>query len=320
MAERSVLVTGGTTGIGYYTSLRIARQYPSYQVILASRTDSQLSAATINKTLGQNNSSFMQLDLGSLKNVRAFADEWKAKKLPPIEFLFLNAGVQFAGDVSYSVDGFEETFAINHLGHALLFSLLYPYLADDARILVTSSGTHDPEQKTLIPDAKYNTAEELAHPKAKTAKNPRQRYSSSKLVNVLWSYALNRRLRIVNEKYAKNLTVADFDPGLMPGTKLARDAPLPIRVLFRYVMPHMIPLLRMVLYSNIHSPEESGSSLVAVATDPIYRNESGVYYEGTKKIPSSKDSYNESKQEDLWNWTIKTLAKNEDEKKRFELI
>lgn len=186
MPDRSVLITGGTAGMGYHCAINIARQHPDYQIVLASRTNRHDAAAAINRLLGQANVSYLRLDLSSLAAVRSFVAEWEAKKYPPIQALLLNAGLQFPDGVGYTVDGFERTFAINHVGHALLFSLLKPHFADTARIVVTSSGTHDPAQKTGLPDAKYTTAEELSHPTPDSARNPgRQRYLTSKLVNVL---------------------------------------------------------------------------------------------------------------------------------------
>jgi hypothetical protein len=95
-------------------------------------------------------------------------------------------------------EGFENTFAGNHLGHALLFYLLLDNkcLANDARIVITASGTHDPTQKSGLPDAEYTTAERLARPTSKEDKEieGRERYANSKLCNILCGYALYPRL------------------------------------------------------------------------------------------------------------------------------
>ena len=140
----TVLVTGGTLGLGYQAALQIAQQHPEHQVIVASRKDSDTSAAAINKATGRNNAIFLPLDLSSLANVRSFVDKFSKQGYPPIKALLLNAGLQSATDVSYTTDGFEMTFGVNHVGHALLFYLLRPQLAADARIVITASGVHDP--------------------------------------------------------------------------------------------------------------------------------------------------------------------------------
>ncbi|OBT45167.1 hypothetical protein VE00_04356 [Pseudogymnoascus sp. WSF 3629] len=272
----TALITGGTANLGFQCALGIAQQHPEYLVVICSRSDPNSAAASINKTTRQKNVIFLPIDLSSLANVRAFADTWKTKQFPTIIALVLNAGLQFPGEVQMTGDGIESTFAINHVGHALLFHLLFPYLADKARIAITSSGTHDPAQKTGLPDAEYVTAEQLAHPTPESAKSAgRQRYASSKLANVMWTYALHRRLSTMTKR---KLTVVAFDPGLMPGTGLARDVGVDVE------------------------------------------GKSGVYFEGKEIIRSSKDSYDESKQEDLWEWTIKATATSENERREFGLV
>lgn len=315
----TVLITGGTAGLGFYAARDIAQAHSDYIVVLASRTDGDGAAQRINKMLNQDNTVYIPLDLSDTDNVRTFAESWPSKGFPPIKALLLNAGLQFPGAVKKSPQGVELTFAIAHVGHALLFHLLCPYLAEKhPRVVVTASGTHDPAQKTGLPDAVYNSAEELAHPPASTAGNPgRQRYSTAKLVNVLWTYAVHRRLgqRVPDRGVAINA----FDPGLMPGTGLARDAGWVVRFLFTHVLPSLIPVLRVVINKNIHTPAESGAALARLAVGADVEGVSGKYFEGLKEIKSSKDSYDERKQDDLWDWTVKYLTEGRsDEKARFE--
>ena len=313
----SVLITGGTTGLGFQAALVIARQHPEYHVVIASRTDKDSAAKTLNDTLKQNNVAFLPLDLASVANVRSFVQKWETEKFPPIIALLLNAGLQFPKELRKTGDGVESTFAINHAGHALLFHLLFTNLATGARIVVTSSGTHDPAQKTGLPDAKYTTAEELAHPTPESAKSSgRQRYATSKLVNILWTYALNRRLEKLPDK---GLTVNAFDPGLMPGTGLAREYSPVLRAAWIHVLPRILPVMRLLASSNIHSPKESGKYLARLAIGDDVKGISGVYYEGHKQIKSSTESYDEAKQEELWEWTVKNVAASKEEIQTFDI-
>lgn len=316
--QRSVLITGGTIGLGYQCALAIARDCPTYQVIIASRTDNG-AAETINKLLGQSNVLFMKLDLSSLANIRSFAEAWHKANFPPLYSLVCNAALQFPGAAEYTEDGFEKTFGINHVGHALLFSLLRPYLADTARVVITGSGVHDPAQKSGMPDAFYNTADEMAHPLPKyTQGNGRQHYSNTKLASVLYMLALHRRFTTINEKTGKHWTVTTMDPGLMPGTGLAREANSVERFLWYRVLPHIIPLLRVLVSPNIHTARESGEALARLTVGDDVEGVSGRYFEGRKEIPSSKDSLDEDKQEDLWKWTVDAVARDE-EKAAFAL-
>ncbi|ERF75008.1 hypothetical protein EPUS_08053 [Endocarpon pusillum Z07020] len=318
---RSILITGGTSGLGYQCALELARQCPEARILIASRSDTNSAAASINKALGQTNVQYLPLDLSNLDNVRAFAAEYAEGKYPKIQALVLNAGLQFPNGVTYTKDGVESTFAINHVGHALLFHLLRPHLAEKARIVITASGTHDPAQKSGLPDAEYTTAEELAHPSPQSAKNSgRQRYATSKLCNVMWTYALDKRLIAAAARGEERYTVNAFDPGLMPGTDLVREASAVLRWIWNNVMPRMIPLLRRFVHPNIHSPEESGIALARLAVGEDVAGVSGAYFEGTKKINSSVESHVVEKQEDLWHWTVKHVARDEEELRTFDSL
>jgi hypothetical protein len=75
--SRSILITGGTSGLGYYCALEVARQRPDYSVVLVSRTYPNSAAATINKTLAQKNVVFLPLDLSNLSKISKFVQHWE---------------------------------------------------------------------------------------------------------------------------------------------------------------------------------------------------------------------------------------------------
>ena len=315
----TVLITGGTVGLGYETALKIAREHPDLRVIIASRSDKESAAAAINEATGRQSVTYLPLDLAKLGNVRTFAENYAKKNYPPIKALLLNAALQFPGDVSYSEDGIEKTFAITHVGHALLYYLLESQLALDARIVVSASGVHynASEERTGMPEPIYRTAEELAHPTAETARYPgRQRYSSSKLANVMWVKALNRHI----QQSGKEWTVNAFDPGLMPGTGLAREASPILIFLWLSVLPRILPVLRYLVSTNIHTTAESGAALARLGLADDVKGESGLYFEGLKVREASAASRKVSDQDDLWSWTAKAVAKNQAEAETFEKV
>lgn len=312
----TVLVTGGTINLGFNAARDIARAHPDYTVVLASRSDGDGAAQKINKLLGQDNTVFVPLDLFDTANLRAFAENWPSHNFPPIRALLLNAGLQFPGPLELSSEGIEKTFAIQ-VGHALLFHLLCPHLATGARVVVTASGTHDPAQKSGMPDAAYTSAEDLAHPPASMVDvDGRQRYTSTKLANILWTYAVHRRL--AQRAPERGMTINAFDPGLVPGTGLARNYGPMSRWLWIHVLPRLIPLFRLIYSKNVHTPEESGAALARLAVGEDVEGVSGRYFEGVEERMSSVDSYDEGKQDDLWEWTVNYVAKgSEDEKVKF---
>ncbi|CAJ2509294.1 Uu.00g143200.m01.CDS01 [Anthostomella pinea] len=313
---RSAIVTGGTLNMGYHAALGIARQHPDWLVVVCSRSDREHAAESINKTLKQSNTIFAPLDLADSSKVRAFAKEWSSKHHPPIQALLLNAALQFPGSLTLTSEGIESTFAITHVGHALLFHLLYPHLAANARVVVTSSGTHDPSQKSGLPDAIYTSAEDLAHPPPAIANGPgRRHYANAKLANVLWTYALHKRLN--QQIPERGITINAFDPGLMPGSGLAREGTAVERFLWNSILPRALPVLRFLVSPNIHRPEESAASLVRLAISNETAGVSGKYFEGRREIPSSKDSYHVEKQDDLWRWSVEYSAQDEAQAKAF---
>jgi len=333
----TILITGGTTGLGKHSALLLAQQFPNAKIIIASRTDKDKTADALNNVLQKQQKSantsnikqieYISLDLSSTANIRSFATSYASRSYPPVTALLLNAGLQYHSgkELRLSPDGIESTFAVNHVGHALLFFLLKPYLAPNARIIITASGTHDPAQKTMAPDAKYETAELLAHPTDKdgyeTGNRGLQRYASSKLANVVFMYALERRLEAARHSKGVGWTVCTMDPGLMPGTALGRDAGPVIAWLFMNVATRLIWLLRLLLGSqNVHLPQESAANLARLASmvGKEAEGSSGEYFEGDKVVDSSVDSRDEKKQEDLWQWTVDFLAKNKEEKEAFE--
>jgi len=224
-----------------------------------------------------------RLDLASLGSVRAFA----ASVQGPVDAIVCGAGLQTVSGTTFTQDGIETTFQVNHLAHFLLVALLRDRLRPDGRVVLVTSGTHDPAQVTGMPRPRYRSAAELAHPpRDDSPAEGRRRYTTSKLCNVLFAYELARRT---------TLAANAFDPGLMPGTGLARD----YRPLQRFVWHRVLPPLTRVV-PGLHAPEASGRALARVATDPALGAVSGAYFSGERPRGSSVESYDRIKARDLW--------------------
>jgi len=128
----------------------------------------------------------------------------------------------------------------------------------------------------------------------------RRRYTTSKFCNVLFAYELNRRIQDGRFAAAKTVTVNAFDPGLMPGTGLAREYPAPLRWIWDNVLPRALWLLRATVIANVHTPAQSGAALAEVAAAPTLAGVTGSYFEGRKVIRSSTDSYDGAAAAKLW--------------------
>ncbi len=107
-----------------------------------------------------------ELDLASLRSVRDFADRLPDLEVPPLTALVCNAGLQVVSGAATTADGYEMTFGVNHLGHFALVQQMLGALTTPARIVVVSSGTHDPDKFTGMPAPQYNSADELLRPPA----------------------------------------------------------------------------------------------------------------------------------------------------------
>jgi NAD(P)-dependent dehydrogenase (short-subunit alcohol dehydrogenase family) len=262
----------------------------------------------MNRKAGRPAVEFMRLDLGSLQSVRDLGAALRAKGLR-LDTLVCNAGLQFTRARRTS-EGFEATFGVNHLGHFALLDEIKGLLAPEARIVVVSSGTHDPRQKAGIPVPRFVDPTLLARPELDASHEFEQddkphiimqrRYSTSKLCNLYFAYELNRRLQDGRFAAPKSVAVNGFDPGLMPGSGLARDYPLPLRLVWNQILPRLLPLLRMAISENIHTPEDSGRAMADMVDGKDWAGISGRYAEGRKIIPSSEESYDEAKARRLW--------------------
>ncbi len=317
MPQRTVVITGGNTGLGYAcaAALLASEEGLPWHVVLACRNQERgrVAVSQLTQAAGRPGQvEVMRLDLASLASVRIFATELAARvrtgAIPPLYGLVCNAGVQSWTKRSLTADGFEATFGVNHLGHFLLVNLLLPILNPPARIVVVASGVHDPANNWGLPAPDWNDTAALSRGElgdAAAADKPIARgqrlYTTSKLANIYFTYALSRHLR-------PGVTVNAFDPGLTPGTGLTRDAPAPIRFIAKHVLPRAIPLLRRTYKtSNVHTIVESGQSMAQLLIDPGLAGTTGKYFQERQEVHSSPESYDKDRAAELWQ-TSETLT------------
>jgi len=212
---KTVVMTGATSGLGEIAAREISGA-PNTLLLVGARVEARTPIETL------------PLDLSRLTSVRSFADAVSTRlRDTPIDALVLNAGAQFGNLNQRTEDGFETTFAVNHLAHYLLLRLLLPKLAQDATVVITTSDTHDPKTNPLGP--KDLDIERLAHP----TEGSRGfiagfgAYSSSKLCNLLTA----RALAVSKEAQARHISVMAYNPGFTPGTSLWRVWPWWARLL-----------------------------------------------------------------------------------------
>jgi len=268
MTNKTIVMTGGSSGFGQ-TTIKKFLQTKDVRIILGVRNVRNIAGVET-----------IALDLNSLAKVHSFADNVIVKLgSNRIDALVLNAGTNSSDIDSRTVDGFETTFAVNHLAHYLLIRLLLPYMAEEASIVITTSGTHDPAEKTMISPPKHANAFLLAHPEKDTLDNNPQvnagrAYSSSKLCNILTA----RFLLSLPVIQANQIKIIAYDPGPTPGTGLVRSNRLVVRFVWKIlsftIIRNFIP--------HFNSRKASGEALANIALETI-QPPRGHFYAALRK-------------------------------------
>jgi len=300
----AALVTGGNSGIGFVCARELARA--GWHVLIASRNREASDAAVraIARSGAKAEVEALDLDLASKASVRGVVGEVVARRLP-LRALVCNAGLQFNSGPVLSADGYEMTFAVNHLGHFLLTNLLFAELERNApaRIVIVASGVHDPKLATGMPKPAIADLETLAATGGATrgAFDGRLAYVNSKLCNVWFSYELARRVG------ARAVTVNGWEPGLVPASGLARDYPPLLRFIWDRILPFVTGALNPFLPS-LSTLGRSGRALARMVTDPELAKTTGKYFPSHtrwKEGGSSELSYDGERQRALWDASVR---------------
>ena len=201
MPGRVCLVTGATSGIGKATAHALARLGAS--VVILGRRPAELDAVAAEMRADTGNDVTVLLaDLASLESIRQAADRFRAEH-DRAHVLINNAGVNL-NHRSLTVDGFETTFAVNHLAPLLLTNLLLDVLRHSApsRVVTVTSTAF---RRGRIDFDDLHAEQRFSGFRA---------YSQSKLANVLFTNELARRLE------GTGVTANCVHPGVVRGTAL----------------------------------------------------------------------------------------------------
>ncbi|HUL98283.1 MAG TPA: SDR family NAD(P)-dependent oxidoreductase [Mycobacterium sp.] len=274
---RTAVITGANTGLGYETAKALAAK--GAHVVLAVRNldKGKDAAEQISTAIPGASVAVQQLDLSSLDSIRAAANELRSSH-DAIDLLINNAGVMYTDKIT-TEDGFELQFGTNHLGHFALTGLLLDRLltVPGSRVVTVSSQGHRMRATIHFDDLQWeDDYDRIAA------------YGQSKLANLLFTYALQRRLQGTN-----TIAVAAHPGG--SNTELARNVPPVMRV----VMAALAPLTQ--------SAAKGALPTLRAATDPGVLG--GQYFgpEGfleqrgyPKVVRSSEQSYDVDLQRRLW--------------------
>jgi NAD(P)-dependent dehydrogenase (short-subunit alcohol dehydrogenase family) len=270
MNGRICLVTGATQGIGRASAEALAARGERVLVHGRDLARAQAVAAAITQRTGNREVRAVQADFAELAQVRRLAHDLNAS-LPRLEVLINNAG-RLSSTRGLSADGYELTFAVNHLAPFLLTNLLLPKLRTSApaRVIIVASEVHRRAQLDF--DDLMNDRVSGLMPA----------YARSKLANMLFARALTHRLT------GSGITVNALHPGIV-ASNLFHNAPAPVRLALGSVLR---PFVRSVRYGARTS--------VYLATAPELLGKSGGYYRNCRLSRPGHAAQNDADAARLW--------------------
>jgi NAD(P)-dependent dehydrogenase (short-subunit alcohol dehydrogenase family) len=277
MQGKICLITGASLGIGKETALGLARR--GAQVVIMGRDAERTRAAAdrIGREAGMEKVAFLLADLSSQAEVRRVAREFK-DKYSRLHVLVNNAGAIFTRRET-TIEGFERTWALNHLSYFLLTQELLELLkaSAPARIVNVASTMHTGgiiDFDDLQGEKSYGGI---------------RAYSQSKLANVLFTYALARRLE------GTGITANCLHPGVV-ATGFGQNTPGALKLLLRLARPFLT------------TAEQGAATSIYLASSADVEGTSGMYFAKCKPAHSSAASHDKALQERLWELSLRQIG------------
>ncbi|MBT3221812.1 MAG: SDR family oxidoreductase [Proteobacteria bacterium] len=266
MKDKLCLVTGGTGGIGRAAVLELAEM--GAHVVVVARNEQKASELCA----GHDNMEYLLADLFSLSQIRALGQAF-LERYQKLDVLINNAGANFATR-ELTVDGYERTFALNHLAPFLLTELLSDVLkkTEGARVVTVSSGAHN-GARAHLDDLQFEQRRFWWGWSA---------YCESKLSNLLFTYELARRLE------GTGVTATAMHPGFVKTGFARNNGP---------VLNAAVGLAG-ALFGR--TPEHGAETVVWAASAKELDGVTGKYFMDKAALSSSRESYDEGLQSRLW--------------------
>jgi NAD(P)-dependent dehydrogenase (short-subunit alcohol dehydrogenase family) len=272
MTGKTVLITGATRGIGRAAAQALAEMGATVVLVGRDRTRAETAVAEIGQATSNPYLTYLVGDLSSMAEVRRVADEFESRH-ERLHVLLNNAGAVIARR-KVSVDGFEMTFALNHMSYFLLTNLLLDRLTASApgRVICVSSDAHRAGRLDL---------NDLQGERSGMGIGGFGAYGRSKLMNVLFTYELARRLD------GTGVTANTMHPGFV-ATGFGLNNGGAMAALLKITQPFA------------RSAERGADTAVFLASDPEVAAVTGRYFTDRRPVASSPTSYDEALQRELW--------------------
>jgi NAD(P)-dependent dehydrogenase (short-subunit alcohol dehydrogenase family) len=268
MTGKTVLVTGGTGGIGRATAAGLAALGARVGIVGRDQARADVTAEEIRAAGGEVD--VLTADVSAQREVRRLAEQVLAA-YPRLDVLVNNVGGYWATR-HVTADGLERTFAINHLAPFLLTNLLLDRLVASApaRVVTLSSGAQ------AMGRINFDDLQQ------ERGYNGQRAYNQSKLANVMFTYELARRLE------GTGVTANVLHPGVVRTAFGQEDMGRWMRV--------MVPVARPFM----KAPGEGARTSIYLAASPEVEGVTGRYFANSKPRDSSRASYDEAAAARLW--------------------
>jgi NAD(P)-dependent dehydrogenase (short-subunit alcohol dehydrogenase family) len=275
MGQKKVIVTGATDGIGLITARRLAEMGASVGLVARNEEKGTRVVEELKRQTNNSDIQFFKADLSKLGDVRTVAGEI-ASANPKLDTLVNNAGAMFVGK-QMSTDGFEMTFALNHLSVFLLTNLLKDQLvaADQGRIVTVASVAHR--------GSDLNFADLDGQ---KGSYSAWRAYQRSKLANILFTRELADRWK------ETRITANCLHPGFV-ASRFGENNNTALSALFKVGKIFAI------------SPEKGAETSVHLASDEGVSGETGGYYIKKKRVQPSRAARNAETAKRLWEESLR---------------
>lgn len=285
--NKIVLITGATGAIGRATALEIAKSGATVVLFARNKIKAETVKKEISEKTGNNNIDILIGDLSDVDSIKNAVKEFK-QKYDRLDAL-LNIAAIYKKDREVTTSNLEKMFATNHMGPFVLTNGLLDLLkaSKPSRIITVSAPS-----TTKIDFTDLQTEKHF---------NPLRAFGATKMMNLLFTYALAKRLK------GTGVTAAVYFPGVTK-SDLTKEMPFFIKQFLKLIAS---------------KPERAAFMLIRLAINPMYKDSNGRFYKYDKReIPSSPYSYNAEVQEKLWEMSqqIEKLVSTREVPQEAELV
>ena len=274
MRDKTIVITGATSGIGEVAAIRLAEQ--GARIVFTARDQARADAtmAKLRKANAGADHAVHMADLSTLAEMKRIGAELAREAR--IDVLINNAGALFNKRLE-TEDGLEMAFAVNHMAYFVITKLLLPQLKPGARIVTTASNAHR--------GAKLDFAD-LQSQKGYTGWGA---YTRSKLCNILFNRELARRT-------PSGVTANALHPGFV-ATRFGDNSGGILRTVLKVAKP-----------VGAISPQEGAKTIVYLAASPDVAGITGDYFYKCRPETPTKEAQNDADARRLWQISEKIAA------------